>query len=732
MALLRMAVMGLAVALAPTEATSRPPPAPTTVAEFTEFYAEMQLKACIKIVESVPPLPAASQAAFMAAYQAYVGTDPTKVIAAATKVLTDAGLAAFLAPAAESFGPGGLDETLVQCALLTDATPLVLAEFVVLGKAQHSAVSDLLRNGPLMRDMLVGGGPRNGKYGEAAYYYSLILKASDVLQGAPAPAGDVGVWDDRNNKTTLHRAALATALACGDNITMGFRSEQIEAGRPSVDPLSRYLSFEKAYLAGDLDPYFEVLTTFEMRFAVAHPGVDADMEWFRETLANVNPVHIVGFEYDYNWRYARAVRTDVAYGDSVFPDGRANGRYRDIPAAGGVCGMRAFFGRFSRRSFGLPTLPLPEPGHGAMLTWGPGGWVSLLGRNLEYGNTIGNHGTRSGPDFKLETDSREFREEYQRVLRGSWAAAALGETPVSAGWTPHNPKSFGIGGNWSALMFGAKLNATSAPFPPRALNVSVVPTKTDALIARWNVSEPAANVTVGVDGSITIPATAVAWMNSSAQINITKSGDSGSQLMHLAGSFLDANSTAFEYVIDSEEGGAYYLTTNFTTWHVNTDLQLTVNHSMVPLEIPLFYTGGYWKETQPVEVTLVKGLNILRFTRKLGAGIVIKQFFLLKTKPILPLPPGNYTPAPAPPPIDKYIKLAAGLSCVSQGILDLSDSECGYAAATFGFKYTGSRSRPTDFGCWGLLSGPYAGNSNLNTNVSATVRTKDTAALCLR
>eukprot|EP00666_Eupelagonemidae_sp_cell4sb_P001602 gene1602-21832_t len=35
--------------------------------------------------------------------------------------------------------------------------------------------------------------------------------------------------------------------------------------------------------------------------------------------------------------------------------GICTGRYAQIPAAGGECGPRAFFGRVTRQAFGLPT-----------------------------------------------------------------------------------------------------------------------------------------------------------------------------------------------------------------------------------------------------------------------------------------------------------------------------------------------------------------------------------------
>ena len=44
-----------------------------------------------------------------------------------------------------------------------------------------------------------------------------------------------------------------------------------------VDPIARYMYYEDAYLAGDLDPAFEVLTAFEMRLTTNAPAAHSDL-----------------------------------------------------------------------------------------------------------------------------------------------------------------------------------------------------------------------------------------------------------------------------------------------------------------------------------------------------------------------------------------------------------------------------------------------------------------------
>jgi len=146
----------------------------------------------------------------------------------------------------------------------------------------------------------------------------------------------------------------------------------------------------------------------------------------------------------------------------------------------------------------------------------------------------------------------------------------------------------------------------------------------------------------------------------------------------------------------------------------------------------VFYTVGFWNLTQSIEVKLMKGKNVLRFTRRSVRALAFKEIFLFKTKPVIPPPPANHTPAPEPPPVSEYIELSAGKTCVSQGILPLTAKECEIACEYFEFKDTGSRSRPFFSGCFALVGGPWKGNCNFNVNASAVCCDPDARALCLR
>ena len=58
-------------------------------------------------------------------------------------------------------------------------------------------------------------------------------------------------------------------------------------------------------------------------------------------------------------------------------------------------------------------------------------------------------------------------------------------------------------------------------------------------------------------------------------------------------------------------------------------LLVAANGAEKPTDIALPFTVGMWDKTQPVEIALVKGRNILRFSREGEVkGLTIKKFIL--------------------------------------------------------------------------------------------------------
>jgi hypothetical protein len=226
-------------------------------------------------------------------------------------------------------------------------------------------------------------------------------------------------------------------------------------------------------------------------------------------------------------------------------------------------------------------------------------------------------------------------------------------------------------------------------------------------------------VTVDANGNIIIPAVAYFFANKSASVSVMKSFEGGQQLLSNQGNLEDPPSTGVSYAVDVGQAATYYLTANFSTYHMNQDLLVNTNTTTNgSLTMPVYYTLGYWNQTQSVAVDLLSGRNVLTFTRTTDRELAFKDFILYKHKPDLPAPPGNYTPSPVPPPTD-YIEVPADTTCLKQGLLEVPAQFCGQACAILGFKYTGAKPRPNMTACFVLTTGQYEDQCNYNTNASA-------------
>ena len=195
-----------------------------------------------------------------------------------------------------------------------------------------------------------------------------------------------------------------------------------------------------------------------------------------------------------------------------------------------------------------------------------------------------------------------------------------------------------------------------------------------------------------------MPAAAFSSKAASATLTVMRSGcvtagecETGEQL--LSGQHTGVDQTcarpwacSFAYEFTAAAGGTFYLTANFSTWQMNQDLSISVNGGE-PKALPVFYTIGWWNETQPLEVNLTKGKNTLNFTRYSERTITFKSFVFHTKKPDVPAPFPPYTPAPAPPPASAYKQVAPSTSCEKQGISQVPKSECFLACSALGLKF---------------------------------------------
>ncbi len=489
-----------------------------------------------------------------------------------------------------------LDARLAEAAVLTQATPRALAAFASRGPAQARLVEQLLGDQALLREMLAAGGAKFGQWGRA-------MEILDAIRSASPRASD-GV---------LRRLALAVALEHAQPIAQNNTADRVGAPE-AVDPVARYRHYEKAFLDGELDPTFAQLGAWEMRMAVNSDAPDEILAWGRAMMRVYRPDH--GSLADLGWRYVMLVRTDVRYGSqNVKDDLPSLHQYQNIPLNGGVCGRRAFFGRFILRAHGIPTWGVTQHKHAALSHWTPKGWVVNLGAGFHASWWDKDEAVTSGSEFLLETQARARGDAFAKVLRARWVSLVLGETP-------RNERKKVIGGLWSHLAHrqAAALASSTVALGPLGqelaeANEAKGAQKVDAAA----VAEADRRVTAR-DGSLVVPI--VAGQRMAGQAHVAPSHGGGMQAHWLAGH-------KASYRIDAPKAGRYALSARVATLQAGQRLLVSAGAGQPASNLAIPHTVGLWQSTPAVEVSLAEGANILQVDLAEGSrGVTLKELTL--------------------------------------------------------------------------------------------------------
>lgn len=567
--------------------------------ELFERYAAMLAELRNEIAARLPAVDARQRDAFLATYAAEATVDPdpgaypTLVAAQAVTLAAAAPILAALEPFLAS---DALDAQLMRGAVVANATPHALADFAARGAQQAAMVEQLLADPDAMRDMLVAGGAKAGNYPKALEILAAIRQASERA---------------RERDGVLARLALGTALEHAVPVK----------GDSAVDPVQRYLAYEAAYLAGELDPAFAGLTAWECRFVTNDPFTDAEHAWVRAMLRNYRPDAIL--EPDYKWRYVRIVRTDVTYKTPEW-GAVAGTKAAQLINGGGKCGPRAWFGRLALRAFGIPTWGVRQKGHAALAHWTPGGWTTNFGAAWQHNWWE----DRGGPDFVLETRARTDRAAFLRSLRADWIGDVLGEAKVDG-------RRSGKGGLWHALARNqwraiATAAATAAASPAPAAGAASGPRTLLEALQASQVTDADRAIAVGADGAITIPAVACTASRDSAKKLVSTKSFAGGMQLHVERL---TEPVDFEYSVDVPKAGRYALVARVVTVHKDQHLWIAVGDAPEPVDVALPYTAGMWQDTDAVTLDLEAGSDVLRCrVRAPHNGVTIDELRLVPTR----------------------------------------------------------------------------------------------------
>lgn len=499
----------------------------------------------------------------------------------------------------------GLDAKLAKYSIMKQATANQLARFAQQGKLQQQQLDQLLLSGPLLVEMAVADGASGHRYGEAMQIYYKIWQSSDKVAEGPLP-----------------RLALAISLEHAVPVKQRNAIAQLNAPA-TVDPVKRYLHYEKAFLSGELDPAFASLSVWEYRMVVNGEEPDAILSWGREMLRNYRPDHITNS--DYRWRYVASVRSDIPYGsqDNQYDQDELQ-FFQNILMNGGVCGRRAFFGRFILRAFGIPTTARPSRGHAALAHWTPDGWVVCLGGGWGAGWTKTRYDRDL--DFLANTQARATGPAFMQVKRAQWLGDLMDEPQV---FGLHSRKTPNF---WYAVSLYTQLDLIQAAeaTPLAAVGQDIAEaneTKEHIPLPSSRLKATDREISISETGTITIPACATSQPRRSTGKILFLDSFLGGKQLHYSRS---GRPQTFTYSLHLPQAGRYALRARVVTPSWKQSLDLSINGSDQTTHIPLPFTVGSWKQSQPVTIKLAEGPNRLTFSRQHPKlkGVTIKEFTL--------------------------------------------------------------------------------------------------------
>jgi hypothetical protein len=548
-----------------------------------------------------------------AVHKAYHVTKPlaeAKALESARPLISDA---------MKLLGGDDLDGKLMKGAILRHGTPAGLAEFAQQSDENKALLDILFADEALMKQILTSGGANGGEYGEAMQVYHAILEASElarkpgILQRLALGTAIHQPWLDENNKGSVNGIV--------------FTDHRTPDGQ-----VARYLHYEKAYLTKELDPQFKDFNAWECRFITNDPYSNEELTWVRSMLRQFRPDHITN--PDQKWRYTRVVKSDLPYCSTRHDDSLGMPQQQAL-ALGGICGRRAFFGRFVTRAFGIPARRSTQTGHAAMNRWTPDGWVVNFGAWWSM-NWCGPQG---GQDFYLDSRAREFEEEYRQVLRARWIADALGQEDVSI-------RQYGQGGGfWDGLAFyikravveDANLEQEAADAELAALSAEEArllgesdKVLGDGEIKEIEIPEEDKKILIAGDGTMTVPAVACTGpRNNTDKVVFLDSWDGGMQIHYQR---LGKRPELLKYTVEAPTAGKYEMTMKVCTVSKPAPVIARLNRrTLVNKTLP--YTKGSWQRTEPEIIELREGRNTIQLTfRAPNRGVSIKDFQLKPVK----------------------------------------------------------------------------------------------------
>ena len=175
-------------------------------------------------------------------------------------------------------------------------------------------------------------------------------------------ADGLGVWEHIWATFPESRDGVLLRLAEASGLTFAIPVTYMADGK-TADPMQRFAFYAKSYRDGALFGYFDKALTWELRYVVGSWARDEDMAWVRGKVdAKIKSEQSIG---EACWMVP--YRDTNAKGVSV----QEGAKYYDykpmtlqlMVEVGGVCGAISRFGTSACQAFGIPAMPVTQPGH---------------------------------------------------------------------------------------------------------------------------------------------------------------------------------------------------------------------------------------------------------------------------------------------------------------------------------------------------------------------------------
>lgn len=245
-----------------------------------------------------------------------------------------------------------------------------LTNFCAENQEQQDFIDWLIGNPTALTLYLQGGEPTSGKNIDALRIWSKI-------------------WNnDKNSRDGFNlKLAIATSLEFSKPITFWLDSTQ------KIDPVKRYELFKSLNSKDEMFPVFKTLDVTHLRKVIDAKITDSDILWVRQYIKDNHP-NLLSQDKIPSIVWSIKYTTKNPEGKSIF----GSEFYGDHPTFktvldyGGVCGSISYFGSMTSKAFGVPSSPVGQPGHCAMIflnsndkwqiTYDNSGWAKSSGATL--------------------------------------------------------------------------------------------------------------------------------------------------------------------------------------------------------------------------------------------------------------------------------------------------------------------------------------------------------------